>query len=89
MKWGNATYSLPFVRIWHHKLFSTNTLAGSLYDSDFRFETGDTYFDFRNKIRDFTLKTDFTWFASARHTFDVGASQTEVRNDTTVESVEA
>jgi hypothetical protein len=72
LTWGNATYSLPYVRIWHKKLFSTNTVAGSFYDSDFRFETTGSFFGFRNKIRDFTMKTDFTYFATARHTFDFG-----------------
>ncbi len=71
--WGNTTYSLPYVKIWHSKLFSTNTIAGSFYSSDFRFESGDEYFAFKNRIRDFTLKTDFSWFANARNTFDIGA----------------
>jgi hypothetical protein len=70
--WGNTTYSLPYVKIWSHKLFSTNTVAGSYYQSDFRFESGDEYFAFKNNIRDFTLKTDLSWFANARNTFDVG-----------------
>ncbi len=31
MNWGNTTYSLPFVHIWSHRLFSTNTVAGSFF----------------------------------------------------------
>jgi hypothetical protein len=72
MSWGNATYSIPFVHVWTHKLFSTNTVAGSFFDSDFRFESSESMFRFRNKIRDFTVKSDLTWFADAKHTLDFG-----------------
>ncbi len=73
LNWGNATYSLPYVKIWHHKLFSTNTLAGSHFASNMRFETAQEWSEFRNRVNDFTLKSDFTWFANARNTFDFGA----------------
>jgi hypothetical protein len=73
LSWGNTTYSVPFVHVWTHKLFSTNTVAGSFYNSDFRFDTKGNYFLFKNNIRDFTFKTDFSWFASDRNTFDFGA----------------
>jgi hypothetical protein len=72
MTWGNATYSIPFVHVWTHKLFSTNTVAGSFYDSDFRFQTSDYWFKFKNKIQDFTFKSDMTWFADSKNTLDFG-----------------
>ncbi|MBI5058262.1 TonB-dependent receptor [candidate division KSB1 bacterium] len=72
LDWGNKTYSLPFVHIWNHKLFSTNTLAGSHYKSTMRFETAEEWSEFRNRVNDFTLKSDYTWFANARNTFDFG-----------------
>jgi hypothetical protein len=72
LSWGNATYSIPFVHVWSHKLFSTNIVAGSFYNSDFRFDTGGNYFLFKNKIQDFTFKTDFSWFISDRNAMDFG-----------------
>lgn len=74
MVWGNATYSMPFVHVWTHKLFSTNTIAGSFYDSDFRFETSGNWFKFVNKIRDYTFKSDLTWFANSWNTIDFGVA---------------
>ena len=72
LNWGNATYSMPWVKIWHHKLFSTNTVAGSHFVSTMRFETAKEWSEFRNRVNDLTLKTDFTWFANARNTLDFG-----------------
>lgn len=72
LDWGNRTFSLPFVRIWNHKLFSTSTVAGSHFSSFFRFETTNQWSEFKNRVEDFTLKTDFSYFATARHTFDFG-----------------
>lgn len=81
MSWGNATFSLPFVHIWHPKLFSMNTLAGSQFHSKFRWETADIWSEYRNKIEDFTVKTDYSWFASAQHTFDFGVSAKSLKVD--------
>ncbi|RPH93474.1 TonB-dependent receptor [candidate division KSB1 bacterium] len=73
MTWGNNTFSIPYVKIFNHKWFSTNTVAGSFYDSDFRFETSDQFSEFKNNIRDVTFKTDISFFATPNHTFDFGA----------------
>ena len=72
LSWGNTTYSLPFVHVWSHRLFSTNTVAGSFFSSKFNFQNtlGNTVF--HNSIQDFTFKTDYSWFASVRHTLDFG-----------------
>jgi hypothetical protein len=74
MSWGNSTFSLPFVHIWHPKLFSMNTIAGSQFHSKFRFETSDIWSEYRNRIEDITVKTDYSWFTSPQHTFDLGVS---------------
>jgi hypothetical protein len=79
LNWGNATYSMPFVKIWHHKLFSTNTIAGSHFVSNMRFETADEWSEFRNRVNDLTLKSDFTWFANARNTVDFGVMAKDLR----------
>ncbi|MBU1984157.1 TonB-dependent receptor, partial [bacterium] len=72
LNWGNQTFSVPYVRIWHPKLFSVNTFAGSYYRSFMRFETTDQWSEFKNRIRDYTMKTDFSYFATVRHTLDFG-----------------
>lgn len=72
LDWGNKTYSMPYVHIWAPKLFSTNMIAGSHFRTNFRFETATEWSEFRNRVNDLTLKTDFTWFANARNTFDFG-----------------
>ena len=73
MNWGNTTYSLPFVHIFSHKLYSQTTLAGSYFDSKHRFDSGDLFFAFENELQDFTLKSDLTFFATPRHTLLFGA----------------
>lgn len=72
LTWGNSTFSVPFVHIWHNKLFSQNTVAGSYYNTKMRFETTNEWSEFTNRIEDFTVKTDFSYFATARHTLDMG-----------------
>lgn len=72
LSWGNTTYSLPFVHVWSHRLFSTNTVAGSFFGSNFRFGNTAGNSVFHNSIQDFTFKTDCSWFASVRHTLDFG-----------------
>lgn len=72
MKWGNTTYSLPFIHVFSPKLFSRTTVAGSFFHSNQRFETGDSYFSMENELQDFTVKTDLTHFANARNTLEFG-----------------
>jgi hypothetical protein len=79
LTWGNATYSVPFVHVWSHRLFSTNIVAGSFYDSDFGFQSAGNLIKYKNQIQDFTFKSDVTWFATARNTFDFGATAKGIR----------
>ena len=72
LSWGNTTYSMPFVHVWSHRLFSTSTVAGSFFNSDFHFANTAGTTVFRNSIQDFTFKTDYSWFASVRHSLDFG-----------------
>ena len=81
MNWGNTTYSLPFVHIFSHKLYSQTTLAGSYFDSKHRFDSGDLFFAFENEVQDFTFKSDMTFFATPRHTFFFGAMAKLLRTD--------
>ncbi|MBU1707132.1 TonB-dependent receptor [bacterium] len=81
MNWGNTTYSLPFIHIFSHKLYSQTTLAGSFFDSRHRFDSGDLFFAFENEVQDLTLKSDLTFFATPRHTFLFGAMAKLLRTD--------
>jgi len=72
LTWGNRTFSIPFVHIWSPKLYSHTTLAGSKFYGRQRFETTDSWFEWNNRINDFTVETDLTYYANARNTVQVG-----------------
>lgn len=73
LKWGNRTFSLPYVHIFSPKLYSHTTVAGSKFYGRQRFETTDSWFEWNNEITDVTAETDFTYYANARNTLDFGA----------------
>ncbi|MBU0690498.1 TonB-dependent receptor [bacterium] len=73
LNWGNRTYSLPYVHIFSPKLYSRHTLAGSHFNARQRFETTDAWFEWENEMRDFTAKSEFTWYPNARNTIEFGA----------------
>jgi outer membrane receptor protein involved in Fe transport len=72
LKWGNRTFSVPFVHIFSPKIYSHTTIAGSKFYGRQRFETADSWVEWNNEITDITLETDFTYFANARNTFEFG-----------------
>ncbi len=73
LKWGNRTFSVPYVHIFTPKLYSHTTLAGSKFYGRQRFESSDSWFEWNNEITDVTGETDFTYYANARNTFEFGA----------------
>ncbi len=72
LKWGNRTFSVPFVHIFSPKIYSHTTLAGSKFYGRQRFESSDSWFEWNNEITDVTGETDFTYYANARNTIDFG-----------------
>lgn len=73
LSWGNRTYSMPYVHIFSPKLYSRFTAAGSHFNARQRFETTDAWFEWENEMRDFTGKSEFTWYPNARNTIEFGA----------------
>jgi hypothetical protein len=70
--WGNATVSARWNHLFSDKLF----LNTSLIFSDYQFESNieQTAFSFRigSGVRDYNLKSDFTWYPNIRHTVKFG-----------------
>ncbi|HNQ12341.1 MAG TPA: TonB-dependent receptor [Bacteroidia bacterium] len=70
--WGNSTISLRWNHIFNDNIFLNTTL---IY-SDYQFELGfsQTEFDLRfiSGIRDYSVKTDFTYFPNIKHTMKFG-----------------
>ncbi len=71
--WGNATGSLRWNHLFSDKLFSNTTLIFSdfFYGFDAATFTGDR-FAFSSGIRDYSLKNDFTLFASPNNQLEFG-----------------
>ena len=74
LAWGNATTSLRWNRIFTPKLFMNSSFIFS--DYDFSFSAGQQEFDISlfSGIRDFNLKSDFTWVPDVRHNLRFGAN---------------
>jgi hypothetical protein len=72
--WGNATASLRWNHLFSDKLFLNTTAIFS--DYNFAFEATQGQFDFKlfSGIRDWNLKTDFTYFPNIRHNIKFGAN---------------
>jgi hypothetical protein len=72
--WGNATASLRWNHLFNDKLFLNTTAIFS--DYNFAFGASQGQFDFRlfSGIRDWNLKSDFTYFPNIRHNIKFGAN---------------
>ena len=83
LKWGNATLSLRWNRIYNSKTFSNFTLAYTQYS----FGTGSSYnnnndddpysalFSYNSTIRDAFFKQDFDWYLNPQSTIKFGSVQ--------------
>lgn len=71
--WGNATASLRWNHLFNDKLFVNTSFIFTNYD--FRFKATQSAFEFGlfSGIRDYTLKTDFSFFPSILHAVRFGA----------------
>ncbi len=71
--WGNATTSLRWNHLFNDKLFLNTTAIFS--DYNFAFQASQSQFDFElySGIRDWNLKSDFTYFPNIRHNIKFGA----------------
>lgn len=72
--WGNATGSARWNHLFNDKLFVNTTAIFS--DYDFAFEAIQDEFEMilSSGIRDWNLKSDFTWFPNPRHNVKFGVN---------------
>jgi len=70
--YGNRTGSLNWTHIFNERLFSNFTFTGSRYLSEPDFTLAGTQFQRRNNVYDASVKADFEYFASERHTLESG-----------------
>ena len=72
--WGNATASLRWNHLFNDKLFLNTTVIFSDYNFAFEAEQSQFRFKLSSGIRDYNVKTDFTWFAGSNHKVKFGAN---------------
>lgn len=72
--WGNATTSLRWNHLFNDKLFLNTTATFSDYKFEFQGEMDDFEFKLFSGVRDFSLKTDFTWIPGVLHNVKFGAN---------------
>jgi hypothetical protein len=91
--WGNEIAALRWNQVWRKNLFSNTTLRYSRYqyNSDFNFRStqqgasgsirvlADYAQLYQTRIRDYSGKTDFTWYAKNRYQVKFGGSLTNHR----------
>lgn len=74
--WGNATGSLRWNHQFNEKIFMNTTAIFSDYQFEFGAEQDDFEFKLFSGIRDYNVKTDFTYMPVIRHNIGFGANYT-------------
>jgi len=72
--WGNATASMRWNHVFNSKLFLNTTGTFSDYNLKFDGEMDAYEFKMFSGVRDFNLKSDFTWFPNVLHNFKFGVN---------------
>lgn len=72
--WGNATTSLRWNHIFNSKLFLNTTSTYSEYNLEFLGEMEDFEFKMFSGVRDYSIKSDFTWFPNILNNFKFGVN---------------
>lgn len=71
IKWGNTTATLRWNHIFTNKLFSNTSFIYSNYNYDIKFnQTSNT--SQVSKIRDYSIKEDFQYYAGSKHKVNFG-----------------
>lgn len=70
--WGNSTATLRWNHLFSPKLFSNFTFIFSKFNYSLGVPNGAFAFDWKASIRDFTIKSDFTAFATPKATLKFG-----------------
>lgn len=74
--WGNATATFRWNRLISNKMFANFTFIFSDFNYSLGVPSGDFAFDWQARIRDFSLKADFTNYLNPKNTFKWGAIAT-------------
>lgn len=74
--WGNSTASLRWNHIYNSKLFANTSLVYSNYNYAINNYSDNNIFNVASRIKDLSLKQDFTWFAGSQNKITFGADVT-------------
>jgi hypothetical protein len=74
--WGNTTASLRWNHIYSSKLFANTSVVYSNYNYAINNYSDNNVFNVVSRIKDFSVKTDYTWFANNRNKLTFGADIT-------------
>jgi len=72
LNWGNATGTIRWNHIYGPKLFSNLTLLRSNYDYFLGQDEGVDAFSWTSKIKDLSVKLDYTYFLNPKNTLEFG-----------------
>lgn len=73
MDWGNATSSLRWNHVFSDKLFMNATATFSNYDYFLGEPQGLDAYEWTSNIKDYSIKTDFTYYLNPNNTLKFGA----------------
>lgn len=72
MSWGNSTQTLRWNHIFNDKLFINTSLISSGYDYKMDINQGLSSYVWNAQIKDYGIKTDFSWYANTSNTVRFG-----------------
>jgi carboxypeptidase-like protein/TonB-dependent receptor-like protein len=70
--WGNSTFSLRWNHLFSDQLFNNFTVAYSNYDYNLDFLPSGSEYNWKSKIINLNVKSDFTFFLSDQNIIDFG-----------------
>ena len=75
--WGNKTATARWNHLYNKRLFSNQTLIFSNFDFFFKFNISEANnIEFKQGIKDWSYKTDFSWFKDPNNKFNFGGITT-------------
>lgn len=75
--WGNQTFTLRWNHLFSSKIFSNFSLIYSRFNYELGIPEGQANaFNWNSQMKDYSLKSDFTWYASANNTLKFGFQST-------------
>ncbi len=74
--WGNKTATVRWNHLFSEKLFSNLTYINSNYDYSVGIPTGENAFEWNSKVKNNSLKNDYTYYANTNNTIKFGLEST-------------